>query len=212
MILLTGAGGYLGQQIGAILKQRKIEYVAAPRSNVRQFANVLNGVVVHCAAIVPKTAEEYEDDEAARQSVQMLERLACGTRHYRIVFTSSMTVTAPALSAYASGKLYAEGLLQADDVILRLPGLFGLPRRSGVIYDCARRGEMRESYGPYPAMHVQDAAEYVVRAAISSSDGNPEPFAVTYGHPRLDACYGSISATFQQRVVELVGQVRREAA
>lgn len=217
MILLTGANGYLGQYVARKLPGAvwSVEGPRQPRGcdlthpdHVRTlFREVQPQCIVHCAANVPKSAEEYGDDAAARQSALMTSYVR---RHSAapIVFASTLSIHAH--TAYAAGKRAAERCLRRRDVILRLPGLFGLPRRSGVIYDSALKGEIKASYGPYPAMHVADAAEYLARAATMPSDGKPEPFTVTYGDPRLEACYGSLGVTFEQRVRELLTQVRQE--
>lgn len=219
MILLTGASGYLGQQVADRLRAHELPFseVAGPLSesgcdlaNEAQCRLLLEDVrptlVIHCAAIVPKNAMEYDDAGGGLASARMVMYLAQQVAA-PIVFASSMTAEKPA-TAYAKYKRIAEIACRATDVILRLPGLFGLPRRSGVIYEAALKGEIRDTYGPYPAMHVQDAAEYLVRAATMPSDGDPEPYEVTYGNTRLERVYGSLGVTFQQRVQELVEQCR----
>ncbi len=220
MILLTGASGYLGQCVVARLRTREGLQWCAPSDAHRLrdltrsedmralIAETQPDVVIHCAAAVPKTPSAYHDEQAAFDSLAMAVHLAqAGVS--QIVFASSLVVTAPT-SAYARSKSAIESVvLRGNDIALRLPGLFGLPRRSGVIYEAACEGVIRESYGPWPAMHVADAAEYLVRAATMPEDGGG-PVRVVYGDARLEACYGSLGVTFDQRVQELVETLKAE--
>ncbi len=167
-------------------------------------------MVIHCAAVVPKSSADYEDGVAAWASLAMTTWLSKYAT-CPLVFASSLTA-ADTQSTYAEGKRCAEFVLKVADVTMRLPGLFGLPRQSGVIYQAARAGAIPDSFGPYPAMHVADAAEYLVRAATMPSDGSSEPFNVVYGDARLEACYGSLGVTFDQRVQELVETLKAEQA
>lgn len=210
MILVTGSSGYLGTYVCAALRARNVEYLNAPRAGVRRLADVLQDTVIHCAAVVPRTAADYEDTHAALVSIDLVKALAAEPRGYQMVFASSLSILAEPLSAYACGKLVGEcNLTRTGDVNMRLPGLFGLPRRSGVIYEAAASGVILESFGPYPTMHVADAAEYMVRAATMPGDGNSEPFNVTYGDPRLEAVYGDLGVTFKQRVQEFADELRQ---
>jgi len=218
MILLTGATGYLGQHVMANIVARKLEGRATsgvfcdltkPSAVQVLLERTHPTVIIHCAAKVPKHMADYGNPIAASASVAMMKNLSA-LSDCPIVFASSCVASNTIESEYALGKWRAEHYLSTGSVALRLPGLFGLPRRSGVIYTAAKMGMIPESFGPYPAMHVQDAAEYLVRAATMPSDGNREPISVTYGNPRLEACYGLVGATFQQRVQEFVEQLRME--
>jgi nucleoside-diphosphate-sugar epimerase len=219
MILLTGASGYLGRHVLPKLEARGLPHMATSLSGtVGASCDLLSNhetwlllervkpaVIVHCAAAV-----NYSDVALADDSQLMTWNLwdACDAP---VVLASSHLAETPEVNAYARSKSLSEGfVLRREGCVLRLPGLFGLPRRAGVIYASALNGDVKDSYGPYPAMHVADAAEYLVRAATMPSDGHPEPFSVTYGDARLEACYGSLGVTFQQRVQEFAKTLRRE--
>lgn len=108
--------------------------------------------IIHCAAAVPKSHSDYFDEEAASESLEMVRNLANARPRY-LVFVSSMTVYPDNIilareedavlmgNGYSASKLMAEHmLLEYTDIaatILRLPGLFGLPRRGGVLFNSA---------------------------------------------------------------------------
>lgn len=190
--LLTGADGYLGGRIKALCAARGLELTPITRSDVdlldaEGVARLVpqGRVILHCAAPVPKTIEDYGDEVMAGQAVAMTHSLLA-TRPARLIFASSMTVyidapspvreeDAPApASGYAGGKRRAELLIQdrgTPATILRLPGLFGAPRKSGFLYNAARAITTGKDFqiGTRPniwaALHVDDAAEAMVRAA-----------------------------------------------
>lgn len=202
-ILVTGATGYLGGAVRANLMNKKMSYVATSRT--RDLGEVCDltdvdavdvllekvkpSAIIHCAAVVPKSASAYDDARSAEVSVAMLKTLALAA-DCPIVFASSMTLYAvntrfpvheddaqSPRSGYAHGKWLAEQILfERDfkgDVALRLPGLFGLPRQSGLLYNAANAFLRGDKFEPnitsdiWAAMDVHDAAEYLVRATTN---------------------------------------------
>jgi nucleoside-diphosphate-sugar epimerase len=200
VILVTGAGGYLGRFVMERLRTQGVDAVAntddltkpvVPRPGVTR--------VLHLAAKTPKAPNDYQDEERGRETVEMLlhvrEAYACP-----IVLASSH-VASEVGSAYARAKWTSEYALKnsgRSHCIVRLPGLFGLPRRGGTIYEAALRHDVRESYGPYPAMHVIDAAELFVRIALAfDADGDAEIHTIIYERPWM------LKARVQQFATEL---------
>lgn len=215
-VLVTGASGYLGQRVLARITTGPWECVPTSRDGrvgepcdltdagaVRTLLERTRpSVVIHCAAVVPKSQADYHDTAAADRSVTMCTTLA-ERADCRIILASSMTVypaaedrpvgeesaQAPA-PGYARGKWEAEQLLfdrkRAGDVAVRLPGLFGLPRRSGVLFNAAAAFLARRPFalvasgGPWAAMAVDDAAECLVRAATRPSTEPGQPVNAGY--------------------------------
>jgi nucleoside-diphosphate-sugar epimerase len=215
-ILITGAAGYLGGSVLANLSKKRLSFAATSLTgragercdltDVHAVDVLLNRVkpssIIHCAAVVPKTTAAYDDTSSAEASIAMLETLA-KTAECPIVFASSMTVysanpTFPVReqdaqepsTGYARGKWLAEQVLFSrgftGDVALRLPGLFGRPRKSGLLYNAAKSFLMHEKFalhlipGIWAAMNVQDAAEYMVRAATAIPQYAPQPVNAGY--------------------------------
>ncbi len=205
--MVTGAGGYLGRRVIAALEASRVPHVGVTRSG-GQFACDLNDAaavrelltrtgattVIHLAARVPASQIDFESEELARASVKMVANLiAAGPGH--IVFTSTMTVyrnpqrlpvreddASAGLSGYPAGKRAAEQLLLAAArvraTILRLPGLFGAPRRGGLLYNAAlafaagRQPALPADPPLWTTMHVDDAASMCVRAARRATSGS----------------------------------------
>lgn len=209
-VLVTGAAGYLGGHVLANLKERGVPLVATGRTgnigtpcdltDMKKVRGLLEqvkpSIIIHSAAVVPKSQSAYDDSSSAEASVAMVKNIAEAAA-CPVVFVSSMTVYTgagefpvteddlhPPVTGYAYGKWQAEQLLFGrdfrGDVALRLPGLFGLPRRSGLLYNAAKaflvHGDFKFSSSPglWAAMAVGDAAEYVVRAALTTSDYPPQ--------------------------------------
>jgi nucleoside-diphosphate-sugar epimerase len=185
-ILVTGAAGYLGQHVLDVLGTRGVSAACASRRMGEMYdltfedragwlmGTVEPSVVIHCAAIVPKTPDGYDDERAADQSLLMLESVAMHAE-CPIVLASSMTAENPT-TAYARAKRAAEQYLlrrhlhHAGDVVVRLPGLYGPPRQSGAIYEAEQaiaRGEQPVLPEPdWAVAHVRDAAEHLVAVAL----------------------------------------------
>lgn len=227
---VTGASGYLGGRVLAGLQEAGISATACPGrhdgldltdsgATINYFVRANFDAVIHCAAYVPKAAEDYVDDVAGAASLSMTENIiAANVPH--IVFTSSMTVYPPGspmpvredspdtgVTGYGGFKRRAERALCAAEhlkaTILRLPGLFGAPRQGGLLHNAAMRfaqGGVPTLTTPFPiwaAIHVDDAADLLCRAvgipparSLILNAGYPDPMSVTRTMSRLAAIFG----------------------
>ena len=250
MILVTGANGYLGRYVAALLAEGDIDYVATARTGeiVRQRAGarpfsyrVSTGIpcdlteplavrallgqakptrIIHCAAVVPKHPAGYSDGLAAAQSLAMVRNLA-ELAECPITFASSMTADYKA-GGYARGKLLAEWVIaerkNPADVVIRLPGLFGAPRQSGVLYNAAIAFLTAQPFvldavrTTWAAMDVRDAAECMVTGEYTGPT-KPMDLRLALGVVARECGLtwydeGGLDTAFVRRVRDLVTWVR----
>lgn len=222
-----------------------------------------DAVLIHCAAKVPRCAAEYEDSDLAAQSLAMVKNLVDG-RFRHLVFISSMSVypdgigVARESDARATGRAYADAKLAAERVVmdasgclatvLRLPGLFGEPRQKGLLFNVARSFaygkdfSLSERLPQWAALHVEDAADICVRAAVSPprqsiilNAGYPDAMSIPdavqrlarlfgmtstvsdaplfrFELSRLVGALGPVAGDYQSRLEQLADLARRQAA
>lgn len=215
-ILLTGASGYLGTQLQSILVRNGHECHAPARSSHHSKARhdltdkksvfeLLKmsepEIIIHCAAFVPKTLDEYANSERSNQNTLMMENLV-DLSTCPIIYISSMTVYGESskiiraesdagnpLTSYGQSKLNCELLLQQSNInslALRIPGLFGQTRTQGLIYnllnDLIHGNSPNLPKAPllWAAMDVKDAAETISQLVETRFSGfNP----INIGYP-----------------------------
>ena len=230
-IVVTGARGYLGGAISRRLADASRSWIGLSRMgdmnviacDMTDAASVRihikpGSTVIHCAAVVPDSDAAYGDSDAAARSCAMIDALIAARPAY-IVFPSSMTVYAPnggkpvaeddisaTATGYAAGKIEAERRLADSGVattIVRLPGLFGPPRRNGLLYNAAlafAKGELPRLPADPPlwaALHIDDAAAYCLRAVDARKEGvrilnvgYPDTFSIDRAVRDLAAMFG----------------------
>ena len=201
--LVTGAQGFLGEHVVNALRERGATVTPTGRRPaagvvccdlviaeevVQMLEQVAPDRIVHCAAYVPRTQEEYKDGSNAQTSLHMLGTVLAAST-CPVVYVSSMTVygagrdrpiaeedAGDPTSAYGNGKWQGEKRLMADgraSLAVRIPGLFGPTRRNGLVYNvihAAKYGEtpqLPDAPIQWAAMHVDDAAESIATLAIS---------------------------------------------
>jgi nucleoside-diphosphate-sugar epimerase len=188
--------------------------------------------IIHCAAHVPKALKAYQDSSGADASQRMLETILAGS-DCPIVFISSMTVygaerarptveldAGDPISAYGRGKWQAEMRLKADGrsaLAVRIPGLFGPARRGGLVYNVMKtlqhghsRPQLPEAAILWAAMHVEDAAESIVKLVSSPIIGFD---AIHVGYRGVYSIGGFISLAcdiYDRRIDYVVRQPRFE--
>jgi len=138
-IAVTGASGFIGQDLCAGLRSRGYEVVELTRSKpasryVRQWqlGEQLPGdcvsadTIIHLASATLVGAAEgaiERDHEGTRLIVEQIRRLRHDGSRHRFIFMSSQSARPGALNAYGRSKWDIECMLdQADEIIVR-PGL-----------------------------------------------------------------------------------------
>lgn len=209
-VFITGANGYLGKHIAAVIKQTTHEIVeVVHRYDGEKIVCDLNNqaavkklfdsnamdLVIHCAAFVPKSREEYNDVIFSENNAAMLKNIILSTT-CPIIYISSMTVygDVPFIlrrekdagnpeSAYGQSKYDGETLLKEsgrDALAVRIPGLFGGGRQTGLVANTIRA--LVKGQAPvlpitalmWAGMDIQDAAEIISKLALTSFTGfNP---------------------------------------
>lgn len=215
-ILVTGAQGYLGSKVvEALIAKGEHVHKTGRRSSqnvwtcdLTQYDEVVQLVshlqpeqIIHCAAFVPQTQQEYQDADATEVSLVML-RNVLQASSCPFIYISSMTVYDAATSrpktelavghptsAYGKGKLSGEEMLKNDGrpaFAVRLPGLFGPPRQNGLVANVVRSFKERqeislpESPILWAAMLVEDAAQSI---ALLTDNKINQFCAVNVGYP-----------------------------
>ncbi len=197
-ILVTGASGFLGTRLITELDHGfgKIYGVSSygTETTVSCDLNITDSVkalvdnvepdcIIHCAASVPKKASDYQDDLRSKSNVLMTQNILDASS-CPIIYISSMTVYGSSQSGpmsetdmcspinhYAQSKFDCERLIKKSGrkgFAVRIPGLFGLPRQSGLVYNListALTGEdifLPQVPLSWAGIHVIDAAQGIV--------------------------------------------------
>jgi nucleoside-diphosphate-sugar epimerase len=205
-LIVTGAGGYLGRHVLNELARRSIGFrpllrADADLTDTAATRRVIpdGAVIMHLAAVVPRAAAEYDDPAVAEANLAMVRTiLAC--RPAGVILASSMTVYADAPMpvreagapspgcGYGGAKRTAELLASESGVpylSLRIPGLFGGDRQSGLLWNVAQAFLSGDSpkfdtvFPRWAALHVDDAAWLFVQAV-----------------ERLSSAYGPVNAGY----------------
>lgn len=206
-VLITGAEGYLGRCITEKFKNTICEIFEVVHSqSINKFtcnllirkevvdlnASINPDLIIHCAAFVPKTQDEYNSETLSKNNIQILSNLIKAT-DCPIIFISSMTVYGPSQkivryeddagesqSEYGASKLLCEKLLKQsrrDSLSIRLPGLFGGSRNSGLIANTIKflskkeKPDLPKAAVLWAAMSVHDAAESIIKLSYKDYTG-----------------------------------------
>jgi nucleoside-diphosphate-sugar epimerase len=215
-VLLTGSNGFLGGRLKSELYKYKIDLILTTGSKKPdsmkcnlllkdEVVDLINNsnpdLVIHCAAFVPKTLEEYESNELSFKNKIMLENIL-NTTSVPIVYISSMTVygSSDSLirreiyagnpeSMYGKSKYECELLLKKDgreSIAARIPGLFGSFRHNGLVYNTMKSfcnneyPDLLQKEILWAAMDVKDAAKVIAELSINNKFNSYTPINIGY--------------------------------
>ena len=215
-VLLTGANGFLGRHLSSEFIRSGVELIKTTRKgdndsvacdliskeNVGYLINLVKpNLIVHCAAFVPKTLEDYKNLELSSLNRKMLENILMSSK-VPLVYISSMTVYGNSKnivrcesdagspeSPYGVSKYDGEMLLKEDgrdSLSIRIPGLFGEGRSSGLVNNILINVsseediELPKSPTLWAAMDVKDAAKVIIRLVKNSAFKGYTPINVGY--------------------------------
>jgi nucleoside-diphosphate-sugar epimerase len=197
-VLITGATGFLGNQLVKDINVGLYDVYALSTVNSKKTLGCdltnLEAVkamvdltdpdcIIHCAASVPKTSVDYHDTTANESNVVMTQNIITASK-CPIVYVSSMTVygdghigpisedeiCSPA-NSYSCSKLDCERLIKnsgRSGFACRIPGLFGVPRSSGLVYNLMECAKYERPFSQptdivtWAGIHVAHAAQGIL--------------------------------------------------
>lgn len=193
-----------GAEVTAVGRRREEGIQYCDLLDQRQVSDLSSRIkpdlIIHCAAVVPRRPEDYADFESSCSSLKMLVSVL-NFFSSPIVYVSSITVYGDAsrfcnpiceddaispVSEYGRGKLIGEQLLMHSgrrSIAVRIPGLFGIDRRAGLVFNLLMATERRLDRLVLPAdsvqwagMDVEDAAHSIAVLALSPAIAGPSGF------------------------------------
>ncbi|MDA9838483.1 NAD(P)-dependent oxidoreductase [Candidatus Pelagibacter sp.] len=192
-ILVTGASGYIGNNLFKILK-KKYNCIGLSKSNnkfvkidllnehkvKKIFSNTNPTLVIHCANKLPGNKNFYTNYQITKKILKYFKK--------PIIFLSSMTVynetknknlsenlklkISKSINPYAYYKKKTEQLIKDrncnGDISLRIPGIFGKERKTGLIYKTINALKNKKNpninlfTNNWSAMHIDHLTELIV--------------------------------------------------
>lgn len=197
-ILVTGATGFLGSRLVTELEcglnpifgvsTNVTETTIGCDLNIRDSVKALidncqPDCIIHCAACVPRKSSDYQNDLLGKSNTLMTQNILDASL-CPIIYISSMTVYGSSSSGpvcetevcvpenhYAKSKYDCEYMIKESGrqgLAIRIPGLFGMPRQSGLVYNLvysALTGNnitLPQAPISWAGIHVADAAKRIV--------------------------------------------------
>tara|TARA_B100001094_G_C18148707_1_gene782359 strand:- start:362 stop:1210 length:849 start_codon:yes stop_codon:yes gene_type:complete len=232
-LLVTGAKGYLGKQlvdflrlnyehVFSISRLKESNHIQCDLINFEEVKNLIFSIkpdlIIHCAATVPKSIDDYNKNIYSNDK-KMLSNILIRSR-CPLILISSMTVYGKSYqipvheeyagtpkTTYGEMKWDCEKLLLSNNrsgFSLRIPGLFGLPRRSGLIYNILNGVKFHKAItlpnSPilWAALSVRNAVESISKLVESDIDtfkiinlGYPGKHSISLLVDKINILFGS---------------------
>lgn len=217
-VLLTGAKGFLGSAIARnISEDDDVDLILHARNASSGFtgcnlvdANAVKSmlleinpdVIIHTAAFVPKRLQDYKN-EILNNNILMVENLV-NNSDACFINISSMTVYGKSEAIYRNEEsetnpesLYGINKLKIEEylkqcgrktVSIRIPGLFGVERKTGIIYGLLssiyknEKPKLPSEPLLWAAMNVDDAAESILKVFNKISCGDFDRDIINIGY------------------------------
>lgn len=173
-IIVTGANGYIGNNLLHRLKKERINAIGISRSgpdikldllDSKKTINILNQykdyTLFHCAAYVPKKKKDYNNIINNKKNIFMIENII-KSKIKSIFFLSTFSVynnkklakanklkVSSKNNNYANSKICSENKLLSSNKkikIIRIPGIFGGRRKDGLIYKAIYSLEYKKNF------------------------------------------------------------------
>ena len=154
-IVITGFKGYIGKKLVQELRQEKKIKLILFKENLleKKSIQILNKfhdcILLHLAGYVPKNVKDYETPKN-KKNIEIFENiLKSNIKNIYLISTyaifgnnnvinEKIPNKKKKLNTYSKSKLIIEKIALKSKkkvVILRVPGIFGYPRKSGLIYN-----------------------------------------------------------------------------
>jgi UDP-glucose 4-epimerase len=226
MILVTGASGLIGYEVCRLFDEAGVGYAFTTNSNrvglcgnhleldlranekLRGIAKSFNnGVIIHCAAVIPTGFAEnesliFEENQKIDRNIVEL-ALETGSRIIYLSSTSvygklvhspmneSMASNLTDLSPYSEGKLNSEALVNSagrNNIILRINAPYGVRQRTRTVLKIFIENALKHADLSYHGSgqrsqdftHCHDIANLIVNCVDSPASG---VFNVSFGQP-----------------------------
>lgn len=202
-ILITGANGYIGRHLIAKYKEKKFlkiskkynkDFIKCDLTSKNDILNLIQSYnitkIINLASFVPKNFKQYQSDKNNINELiiyNIIELFKC-----ELVHISSLAIyeglNSPIIdeaskvvklySNYSLSKYNSEHIIlnkyNYPYLIMRIPGIFGGDRKSGLIYNAIKKNlsgkkiKIKSLVNNWSAMYIDDLLEILYQSKIKS--------------------------------------------